>query len=229
MDKKKVFSESKKFLKELSEKVIKEGKETVKKSFAEKLHDITGSYINDTKQNAKDENNCNKDSEEAIKSNKNEENGTIPNEVYLNEDVFEKNVQSELNKLPIQLYSGDPIEALKVINKLISMAGEVSKFTEIQKTKRKDIEAKRDIIINEIQSQKEILLVYLEKSFDERKDNFSKLFNVVDDAIKNSNMQQLAIGLDSINKLAASSPFKALSDIQSTKNALTDKDHTWDF
>ena len=42
-------------------------------------------------------------------------------------------------------------------------------------------------------------------------------------------MQQLAMGLDSINQLAASSPFKALATLESTKEAINDKNHIWDF
>ncbi|RZG77581.1 hypothetical protein EXE09_03640 [Acinetobacter sp. WCHAc060025] len=70
---------------------------------------------------------------------------------------------------------------------------------------------------------------YLDKSFDERKENFSKLFQVIDHAISNNNMQQLAMGLDSINQLAATSPFKTLATLESTNEAIKDKNHIWDF
>ena len=125
--------------------------------------------------------------------------------------------------------AGNPAEAAQVLKRFIEVAGEVAKFTEQQKTERKEIEAKRDINISRIQAQKEIIMVYLEKSFDERKENFSKLFQVIDHAIANNNMQQLAMGLDSINQLAASSPFKALATLESTKEAINDKNHIWDF
>jgi hypothetical protein len=51
----------------------------------------------------------------------------------------------------------------------------------------------------------------------------------VDDAIAKNNMEQLALGLNSINQLAQSSPFKDLVSLESTQAALTDKNHTWDF
>jgi hypothetical protein len=42
-------------------------------------------------------------------------------------------------------------------------------------------------------------------------------------------MQELAMGLDSIMKLAESSPFKDLQSVESTAEALADPEHTWEF
>ena len=154
-------------------------------------------------------------------------------EIVLEEDKygeqFEENLHQGLNGLVTGLAAGNPAEALEALNNLVTMAGDVSKFTEVQKTKRKEIEAQRDVYVEKIRAQKEIMIVYLEKSFDERKSNFTKLFEVVDHAIATNNMQQLSMGLESINNLAASSPFKDLSSIESTQKALTDNSHVWDF
>lgn len=145
------------------------------------------------------------------------------------ENDFDDKVRKDLVGTVKSIAAGNPAEAAQVLKCFIEVAGEVAKFTEQQKTERKEIEAKRDINISRIQAQKEIIMVYLEKSFDERKENFSKLFQVIDHAIENNNMQQLAMGLDSINQLAASSPFKALATLESTKEAINDKNHIWDF
>lgn len=148
---------------------------------------------------------------------------------YQDADAFEKNLQNRLTDVAKDFASKNPKEALEAINKLTDMAGDVAKFTEVQKTKRKEIEAQRDIIVEQIKSKKEIILYTLEKTFDERKENFRKLFDVVDDALAKNNIQQLQLGLSRINELAASSPFKALESIESTQKALGDKNHTWDF
>jgi hypothetical protein len=73
------------------------------------------------------------------------------------------------------------------------------------------------------------VMTYLDKSFDERRENFQKLFSVVDDALEKDNMQELAMSLEGIIKLAESSPFKDLQTIEATAAALTDPDHEWDF
>lgn len=148
---------------------------------------------------------------------------------YQDADAFEKKLQNELFGLCKNFATGNPQEALEAMNKLTEMAGEVAKFTEVQKTKRKEIEAQRDIIVEQIKSKKEIILYTLERTFDERKDNFRKLFDVIDDALAKNNIQQLQLGLSSMNHLAALSPFKSLESIESTQKALGDKDHTWNF
>ena len=145
------------------------------------------------------------------------------------ENDFDNQVRKDLVGTVKSIAAGNPAEAAQVLKRFIEVAGDVAKFTEQQKTVRKDIEAKRDSDIARIQAQKEIIMIYLEKAFDERKENFSKLFQVIDHAIANNNMQQLAMGLDSINQLAASSPFKALATLESTKEAINDKNHIWDF
>lgn len=145
------------------------------------------------------------------------------------ENDFDNQVRKDLVGTVKSIAAGNPAEAAQVLKRFIEVAGDVAKFTEQQKTVRKDIEAKRDSDIARIQAQKEIIMIYLEKSFDERKENFSKLFQVIDHAIANNNIQQLAMGLDSINQLAASSPFKALATLESTKEAINDKNHIWDF
>jgi hypothetical protein len=150
---------------------------------------------------------------------------------YQDADSFEKNIRTSLTRMTSNIITGrvDPLVIKNMVNDMLNMAGEVAKFSEVQKTKRKEIEAKRDIIVEKIHSQKEIILSYLDKSFDERRENFSKLFSLVDNAITNNNIQQLAMGLDSINKLAASSPFKELASLDTTKLALHDESHEWDF
>ena len=145
------------------------------------------------------------------------------------ENDFDNQVRKDLVGTVKSIAAGNPAEAAQVLKRFIEVAGDVAKFTEQQKTVRKDIEAKRDSDIARIQAQKEIIMIYLEKSSDERKENFAKLFQVIDHAIANNNMQQVAMGLDSINQLAASSPFKALATLESTKEAINDKNHIWDF
>ncbi len=122
-----------------------------------------------------------------------------------------------------------PREVVDVVLGLVMMAGEVRKFEEAQVTKRVGIAAERDIAIANVKAQQELLKNYLNKSFDERAENFKSLFVVVDDALESDNMTALAMGLESVVKLAVSSPFKDLHTIQETAAALADPDHEWDF
>lgn len=116
-----------------------------------------------------------------------------------------------------------------LVSNLISTIGDVQKFCEVEKTKRCEIEKEKTIAVKTIEEQTKIFMTYLEKSFDERKENFQELFTRVDSAIKAENTEMLAYLLDSINKLAAASPFKDLANLNNVQNKLQDKSAEWDF
>jgi ribonucleotide reductase alpha subunit len=147
---------------------------------------------------------------------------------YKDAQNFENEIESGLHNIAINAISS-PVEATIVLKELITSAKEVAKFTEVQKTIRKEIEVNRDKYVTSINAQKEIMLAYLDKTFDERRENFDQLFKVVDHALETNNPQELALVLESINRVAASSPFKDLASIGSTQKALEDKDHIWDI
>ena len=72
-------------------------------------------------------------------------------------------------------------------------------------------------------------MAYLDRSFDERAENFRALFAVVDNAIASGNNEQLALTLSSITEIAKSSPFKDLANLASVRAALDNPDHEWTF
>lgn len=112
---------------------------------------------------------------------------------------------------------------------LVMMAGEVRKFEEDQVTQRVDIAARRDVALAQMRAHQQLLEDYLDRSFDERAGNFKQLFEVVDEALRTDNIQALALGLESVVKLAVSSPFKDLGSVEETATALADPTHEWDF
>ncbi|MBN3871740.1 hypothetical protein [Nostoc sp. JL33] len=103
------------------------------------------------------------------------------------------------------------------------------KVAEQEQTKRRDIEAWEKQTITKIKAQRELLMAYLDRSFDERAENFRALFSVVDNAIASGNNDQLALTLNSITEIAKSSPFKDLANLASVRAALDDPDHEWTF
>ena len=87
----------------------------------------------------------------------------------------------------------------------------------------------RDTAIAQINAMKECVQAYLEKTFDARSAIFAKQFDVVDAALSSGDNEMLASGLNSINALAASSPFKNLADIAAVKQSLSSSDTEWDI
>lgn len=96
-----------------------------------------------------------------------------------------------------------------------------------ERTKRRGIEAWEKTTIARIEAQRDFLLEYLNRSFDERADNFDALFGLVDRAIAEGDNVQLLSALHSITELAKSSPFKEFTDLASVRVALDDPDHKW--
>ncbi|MEB3180802.1 MAG: hypothetical protein VKL59_17500 [Nostocaceae cyanobacterium] len=120
----------------------------------------------------------------------------------------------------------NPAECLQQI---VSAYTEYKIIAEQEQTKRREIEAWEKTTIAQINAQRDFLITYLERSFDERAESFRTLFTIVDDAISSSNNQQLALTLNAITEIAKSSPFKDLANIASVRAALDDPDHEWTF
>jgi len=122
-----------------------------------------------------------------------------------------------------------PMMALSAIAGLASEYGNMQIVTEQEKTKRAQIEADKEMVLARINSCKELFMTYMEKSFDERKENFAEYFKVVDFALENNNMQALQAGLQSINQLAAQSPFKGLADMNLLTQTMSSDDEVLDI
>ena len=130
------------------------------------------------------------------------------------------------------VYKGGP-KSPEDVERALRILGEVAqdtiKYAEEQETKREEIRAMRDTAIAQINAMKECVQTYLEKTFDERSAIFAKQFEVVNSALLSGDNEMLASGLNSINALAASSPFKNLADVTAVQKSLTSSDTEWDI
>jgi ribonucleotide reductase alpha subunit len=135
-------------------------------------------------------------------------------------------------KVPVEVVGKEigvlatPTESLQQI---VLAYTEYLKIAEQERTKRREIEAWEKETIAKIDATRDLLMKYLDRSFDERADNFRDLFNVVDRAIAADNNEQLALALHSITEIAKSSPFKELANLASVRAALDDPNHEWTF
>jgi len=102
-------------------------------------------------------------------------------------------------------------------------------IAEQEQTKRREFTAWEQTTISRIHEQPDLLIAYLDRSFDERAKNFHSLFCIAEQAIIIGNNEQLALALHSITELAKSSPFKELANLASVKATLKDPDHEWTF
>jgi ribonucleotide reductase alpha subunit len=121
------------------------------------------------------------------------------------------------------------LEKTQCVDAVSSAYTEYKIIAEQEQTKRREIEAWKNETITKINAQRELLMAYLDRSFDERAENFRALFAVVDNAIASGNNEQLTLTLNSITEIAKSSPFKDLANLASVRAALDDPDHEWIF
>lgn len=120
----------------------------------------------------------------------------------------------------------NPTEALRL---LVDAYRECIVTREVEQTKRRQIAFAEKAAIEEIKAKRELLMDYLNKSFDERKKNFGQLFDTLDNTIKNNNTEAMAGTLTSIVELGKSSAFKDLGSVSEVRKALEDPDKRFEF
>lgn len=140
---------------------------------------------------------------------------------------FTRQIEMIAKKVPVEIFN--PGSAAECFRDVVEAYTEYKIVAEQEHTKRRGIEAWEKATIADIQAKRDVLIKYLEGSFDERANNFKFLFEKVDEAIAIRDNNQLALAMTSITEIAKSSPFKDLADLTSVRTALDDPDHEWEF
>ena len=141
--------------------------------------------------------------------------------VILSEGMTEDDENNFINRQISSLNS--PSDVLSALGTIAIQAQEAVKFCEVQKTKRAQMREQARVEIARINAMSDMINKYLDKTFDERRYLFQEHFKRVDKAIANGDKELLSIELQNINQLAASSPFKALADINNVRETLDNK------
>jgi hypothetical protein len=130
---------------------------------------------------------------------------------------------------PNKVLAGLPIEgvdAMALATQIIDAVGEWVQVVQTERTKRAEIDAWERTTLAEIRARRDLLVTYLDRSFDERAANFRELFRALDQAF-DQGPEQVAVVLGSITTLAMHSPFSDLKDVATAVDALKDPDHEW--
>lgn len=130
-------------------------------------------------------------------------------------------------KLPIEIIDG--IGFTQCLHEICQAYTEYAIVAEQEKTKRRAIEAWETEAIARIETQRDVMLRYLERSFDERAKQFDNLFKLADRALSEKDNKALSEILESIQTVATHSPLQALSSVESVQAALDDPEHLWEF
>lgn len=119
-----------------------------------------------------------------------------------------------------------PDSAMNVLDEVLRLGREWVQVHEEASTKRTAIQADAEVTIAQIHARRDLFLTYLDRSFDEREQNFEALFARLDEALASSPEAVGAI-LSSITTLALKSPFADLHDPVALRQKLDDPGAEW--
>ncbi|TVS19721.1 MAG: hypothetical protein EA417_00120 [Gammaproteobacteria bacterium] len=117
-------------------------------------------------------------------------------------------------------------DARAVLDQMVAAVQQWQHTVETEHTKRTAITAHEQKWLAAIETDRQVLLTYLDRSFDERADNFCRLFDSLDQAMTTETTQVGDI-LSAITTLAMTNPFSELRDVATVTANLHDKDHEW--
>ncbi|MFN9547609.1 MAG: hypothetical protein ACK6AD_11185 [Cyanobacteriota bacterium] len=109
--------------------------------------------------------------------------------------------------------------------KIVQEIKEYLVVSEVEQTKRAEIEKEYRIEVAKIEAMRSILELHLNRSFKERRRNFEELFAVVRESIRKGDNDSLAVSLSSVVELAKISPLAEARSLTSLRQAMDDPDH----
>lgn len=121
-----------------------------------------------------------------------------------------------------------PGDVTAMIGEMAKQANETMRFCAEQKTIRTELRANAAVEITKINTMADMVREYLKRSFDERAGLFDNYFSVLDKALEGGDNSLVAQTLQSINSLAASSPFKDITDLGKVSTMLAEGGE-WDI
>ena len=110
---------------------------------------------------------------------------------------------------------------LDALSQIKQVHAEYQKLHEEEKTKRQTIRADRDIAIEQIRAERDVIKQALAESFELRKAGLQAQIQAMDKAIDSGDSEALHAVLDVMVTTIQSSPFKDMADM---RDQLADKD-----
>jgi hypothetical protein len=123
---------------------------------------------------------------------------------------------------------GAVVSPLQVLNTMLEVGDKWVNEVQKAKSQRAEIDAWKDSQIERIHAQRDVLLKALDLTFDERRENFGRLFNGLDAAMQSNDATLAASILESITELAKESPFKELANVEIIVTELKRPGQVWE-
>lgn len=132
------------------------------------------------------------------------------------------------NQVVVSEKLGASVDPSQVLQTMVEFAQGWVAEVQRAKTERAGIAAWEHVQTEKIRAQREVLLAALDLTFDERRENFRRLFDGLDTAIAAGDTAQAAAFLESITDLARVSPFKELANLEIVVAELKRPGQVWD-
>lgn len=129
--------------------------------------------------------------------------------------------------VPVVAKVFNPMQAVTALSDIVQAYWNYQNVAEQEQTKREEIAVKRELILEHIQAQRDVMMEAIKCTFAEREKVIEKHFNLIDQAVASNDNQQLAMALQGVTEVIKSSPFAAFADLQQTQRALQDPSHIW--
>jgi len=109
--------------------------------------------------------------------------------------------------------------------KLLSDVTDYLGLVETEKTKRLEIQSKYQVEVAKIEALKSSFETFLNRSFEERRQNFEQLFDAVRTSMNKGDMMSLEMSLSAVVELAKTSPLAEVKTLSSLRSAMEDPEH----
>ena len=126
-----------------------------------------------------------------------------------------KNYETIVNSANTAKDIANSVDAMAVIKDAI----DYFQTAEKEATKREYIRNQRDTIVRALEYEKDVLLAYFDRRFDEREASLDRLFNVLDRAVDEGDHKVLDKAVDGIIGVLNENPLK---DLKTFKDNMSD-------
>jgi hypothetical protein len=96
---------------------------------------------------------------------------------------------------------------------------------EAEQTKRLEIQASHQVEVTKIEALRSTLQGFLDRSFEERRQNFENLFKIIRASMESGDMRSLEVSLSAVVELAKISPLAEAKNLSTLRLAMDDPDH----
>lgn len=131
---------------------------------------------------------------------------------YLEESGIKPTAQSALQLRKVATQAPTPMSLISGVRIVTEAVRDYHVVRQQEQTKREEIASQTAVRLRELDLSRELLSQYLDRSFDERRDNFLRLFDALDRAQAQGDQVSMSAALDGILTLAKSSPFMGLAE-----------------